>query len=77
MNSLKSLSVLLMAALLSFGASAADQAPSEFSLHSVFDRYEYDELGPAKPGSGIRGFRAIGTKTNDKQTFLNQYLNIY
>jgi predicted amidohydrolase YtcJ len=48
---------LLFAATITLAALstlAADQTASQFSLHSVFDRYEHDELGPAKPGSGVR-----------------------
>ena len=41
-------------ALVGLSASAADQAASPSSFHSVFDRYENDEYGPVKSGSGVR-----------------------
>jgi len=35
-------------------AIAAEQKKPKYSFHSVFDRYEHDELVPDEPGSGVR-----------------------
>lgn len=52
---MKILQLLLMTiiVLLACNVFSAGKVESEYSLHSVFERYEHSEPIPAKPGSGI------------------------
>ena len=54
MKLLKLLLSTAVIAIVAFSASAADKAVSKQSPHSVFDRYEHDELVPEKAGSGVQ-----------------------
>ena len=54
MKLLKLLLSTMVIAIVAISASAADKAVSKLSPHSVFDRYEHDELVPEKPGSGVQ-----------------------